>query len=250
MSGTRAALEPAKTLRPVPKTMRAGVYREKGIVRVEEVPVPEVGAGEVLIKVHSFDDGIAGQPSLLEGPRCLPSTVPPHRDGARRQAAAGPTADEGWRALLDATLPSRRSIEKRLRTIRSFNGAFIFITQSPRDIIDSGIANALVEQCPTQIHMPNPRATRADYVEGLKRTEAEFDALRRLHKGSGEFLLCQGGESVIAHLPLHGMDEQIAILSGRESTVRLFEAAMREAGNDLDRALQSFHEARMRETTL
>ena len=56
--------------------------------------------------------------------------------------------------------------------------------------------------------------------------------------------------SVIAHLPLHGMDEHIAILSGRESTVRLFEAAMREAGNDLDRALSSFHEARAREETL
>ena len=71
-----------------------------------------------------------------------------------------------------------------------------------------------------------------------------------MHKGSGEFLLCQGSESVIAHLPLHGMDEHIAILSGRESTVRLFEAAMREAGNDLDRALYSFHEARVREETL
>ena len=35
----------------VPKTMRAGVYREKGVVRVEEVPVPEVGINEVLIKV-------------------------------------------------------------------------------------------------------------------------------------------------------------------------------------------------------
>jgi len=30
--------------------MRAGVYREKGIVRVEEVPVPEVADGEVLIR--------------------------------------------------------------------------------------------------------------------------------------------------------------------------------------------------------
>jgi type IV secretion system protein VirB4 len=157
-------------------------------------------------------------------------------------------ADEGWRALLDDTF--RPMIEKRLRTIRSFNGAFIFITQGPRDIVDSGIANVMVEQCPTQIHMPNPRATKADYVDGLKRTEAEFEALRRLHKGSGEFLLCQGSESVIAHLPLHGVDEHIAILSGRESTVRLFEAAMREAGNDLDRALSSFHEARVREETL
>ena len=41
-----------------PKTMRAGVYRDKGVVRVEEVPVPEVGDGEVLIKVAAC--GICG----------------------------------------------------------------------------------------------------------------------------------------------------------------------------------------------
>jgi len=52
------AVERLKTLGPVPKTMRAGVYREKGIVRVEEVPVPEVGPGEVLIKVAAC--GICG----------------------------------------------------------------------------------------------------------------------------------------------------------------------------------------------
>ena len=38
--------------------MRAGVYRDKGIVRVEEVPVPEVGPNEVLIKVAAC--GICG----------------------------------------------------------------------------------------------------------------------------------------------------------------------------------------------
>ena len=46
------------TLGPIPQTMRAGVYREKGIVRVEEVPVPEVGEREVLIKVAAC--GICG----------------------------------------------------------------------------------------------------------------------------------------------------------------------------------------------
>jgi L-iditol 2-dehydrogenase len=40
------------------KTMRAGVYRDKGVVRVEEVPVPEVGEGEVLIKVAAC--GVCG----------------------------------------------------------------------------------------------------------------------------------------------------------------------------------------------
>ena len=42
----------------IPKTMRAGVYREKGVVRVEEVPLPEVGINEVLIKVAAC--GICG----------------------------------------------------------------------------------------------------------------------------------------------------------------------------------------------
>jgi L-iditol 2-dehydrogenase len=58
MSGVGTVVEHVRTLGPIPKTMRAGVYREKGIVRVEEVPVPEVGDGEVLIKVAAC--GICG----------------------------------------------------------------------------------------------------------------------------------------------------------------------------------------------
>ena len=57
MSATSTSA-PLRTLHPIPRTMRAGVYREKGIVRVEEVPVPEVGPGEVLIKVAAC--GICG----------------------------------------------------------------------------------------------------------------------------------------------------------------------------------------------
>jgi len=58
MSGAGTMIESVRTLGPIPKTMQAGVYREKGIVRVEEVPVPEVGDGEVLIKVAAC--GICG----------------------------------------------------------------------------------------------------------------------------------------------------------------------------------------------
>src|SRR6201997_3558470 len=58
MSRTTAVFESLRTLGPIPKTMRAGVYREKGIVRVEEVPVPEVRDNEVLIKVAAC--GICG----------------------------------------------------------------------------------------------------------------------------------------------------------------------------------------------
>jgi L-iditol 2-dehydrogenase len=58
MSGTWTMGEGLRTLGPLPKTMWAGVYREKGVVRVEEVPVPQVGENEVLIKVAAC--GICG----------------------------------------------------------------------------------------------------------------------------------------------------------------------------------------------
>ena len=42
----------------VPRTMRAAVYHGKGDVRLEEVPVPRIGAGELLVRVHTC--GICG----------------------------------------------------------------------------------------------------------------------------------------------------------------------------------------------
>ncbi len=42
----------------IPKTMRAAVYRGVDDVRVETVPVPEISAGEVLVKIHTC--GICG----------------------------------------------------------------------------------------------------------------------------------------------------------------------------------------------
>src|ERR1700731_5071259 len=58
MSASSSTAEAIRTFGTVPKTMRAGVYRERGIVRVEEVPVPEVRDHEVLIKVAAC--GICG----------------------------------------------------------------------------------------------------------------------------------------------------------------------------------------------
>src|ERR1700734_2094792 len=42
----------------VPSTMRAAVYRGVDDVRIETIPVPEIGAGEVLVKIHTC--GICG----------------------------------------------------------------------------------------------------------------------------------------------------------------------------------------------
>jgi L-iditol 2-dehydrogenase len=48
----------AQSAAPIPTLMRAAVYRGINDVRVETVPVPEIGAGEVLIRVHSC--GVCG----------------------------------------------------------------------------------------------------------------------------------------------------------------------------------------------
>src|SRR2546429_9902651 len=42
----------------IPATMRAAVYHGKNDVRVETVPVPQIGPGEILVRVHTC--GICG----------------------------------------------------------------------------------------------------------------------------------------------------------------------------------------------
>src|SRR6202167_2434505 len=58
MSQSGIILETSVAASAVPSTMRAAVYRGKGNVVVETVPVPAIGAGEVLIRVAAC--GICG----------------------------------------------------------------------------------------------------------------------------------------------------------------------------------------------
>lgn len=127
--------------------------------------------------------------------------------------------DEGWRALEDDVF--RPALAAKIRTIRSKGGVIVFITQSPSDIRNAGIADVLIDMCPTQMHFANPRASKADYVDGLKMTEGQWEAFRPIQPGQGQFLLIQGTEGVVLQLPLqHGMDEYIPILSAREADLK------------------------------
>lgn len=58
MSQSGTILDTSFAAIPVPATMRAAVFRGKGLVVVEDVPVPAIGDGEVLIRVASC--GICG----------------------------------------------------------------------------------------------------------------------------------------------------------------------------------------------
>jgi L-iditol 2-dehydrogenase len=57
MAGTPTLAVESET-REIPSTMEAAVYRGVNDVRLEEVPVPEIGAGEILVRVHTC--GICG----------------------------------------------------------------------------------------------------------------------------------------------------------------------------------------------
>ncbi|EJC84133.1 type IV secretion/conjugal transfer ATPase, VirB4 family [Rhizobium leguminosarum bv. trifolii WSM2297] len=151
--------------------------------------------------------------------------------------------DEFWKALQDEGF--RDLAQNKLKTIRKQNGLMLFATQSPRDAIVSPIAHTIIEQCPTQIFLPNPRGDRVDYVDGFKLTEREFELVsRELSVESRRFIVKQGHNSVVAELNLNGFDDELAILSGRTANVELADAIRSELGDNWEDWLPVFYERR------
>jgi type IV secretion system protein VirB4 len=138
--------------------------------------------------------------------------------------------DEGWKALDDEVFVRR--IKDWEKTIRKRNGIVGFATQSARDALESKIASAIIEQAATQIFMVNPKARAEDYIDGFGLSTHEFELIRTLPDSSHCFLIRHGNESVIARLNLSGEKEILTILSGRESTVRLYDEMAETKGFD------------------
>lgn len=150
--------------------------------------------------------------------------------------------DEGWRALKDPTF--RPFLEREGRTIRSRNGALVFISQSPADVVESGLASSLVEQCPNQMHFSNPNAPRRHYVEGLHLTEGEAGAVLALEKGSGRFLLRKGVESGVLQVPLAALEDELAILSTNEDSLHAIDLIPEAVRQDPAAFVAEFHRLR------
>jgi type IV secretion system protein VirB4 len=97
----------------------------------------------------------------------------------------------------------------------------IFATQSPEDALASDIASALVEQTATMILLPNPNASREDYVDGLKLTDAEYNVVVSLDERSRCFLVKQGHGSAVCQLNLRGMDDALAVISASTDNIEI-----------------------------
>ena len=140
--------------------------------------------------------------------------------------------DEGWKALDDDVFVKR--IKDWEKTIRKRNGIVGFATQSAQDALESRISSAIIEQAATQIFMINPKARAEDYINGFGLTRHEYEMIRTLLDSAHCFLIKHGKESVVARLNLSGERELLTILSGRESTVRLFDSLIRKDGTPPD----------------
>ena len=80
--------------------------------------------------------------------------------------------------------------------------------------------------------MINPKARAEDYIDGFGLTPHEFELIRSLPDSSHCFLIKHGHDSVVARLNLNGEKDLLTILSGRESTVRIFDELVSQTGID------------------
>jgi type IV secretion system protein VirB4 len=103
---------------------------------------------------HELERGFDGRPTLL-------------------------VLDEAWLFLDDTVFAAK--IREWLKTLRKRRVAVVFATQSLEDVAASSIAASLIESCPTQVFLPNPRALEPASAElyagfGLNRRQLELIA--------------------------------------------------------------------------
>jgi type IV secretion system protein VirB4 len=136
--------------------------------------------------------------------------------------------DEFWKLLQDDAF--EQFAQNKQKVIRKQNGIMIYGTQSAKDILQSKIAHALVEQCATFIFLPNPKAQKEEYQTGFHLSDREFELIHS-EMPTRHFLLKQGNQSVVAKLDLQGFEQELTIISGTTQMVLLLDQIRHEYGD-------------------
>ena len=140
-------------------------------------------------------------------------------------------ADEFSRLLADPAF--EQFAKDGLKVWRKLNGVLCAATQSPSDALGSAISRTIIEQTPTKILFPNADANPSEYIQGLGLSEREFKLLKeQLEPGSRMFLVKQGHYSVVCQLDLKGFERELAVISGRASSVERLYSLMEQVGAD------------------
>lgn len=136
--------------------------------------------------------------------------------------------DEFWK-ILDGEGGLKEFAKNKQKTIRKQNGLGVFATQSPEDALQNDIAAALIEQTATMVLLPNPNASREDYIDGLKLTEAEYQVVKSLDERSRCFMVKQGHGSSVCQLNLRGMDDALSVISASTDNIHILHQLLEEA---------------------
>ena len=152
--------------------------------------------------------------------------------------------DEFWKMLADPYFEEKAL--DAVKTYRKRNAFALFGTQSPADVLRRRYSRQLIDQLVTQLDLPNPKATREDYIDGFKLTEREYQLIRHdmVEQNLRGFLFKQGANAAVCELNLRGFDDELAVLSGTAATVELAQRAIAQAGEKPEAWLPVFDEMR------
>ncbi|WP_165973556.1 VirB4 family type IV secretion/conjugal transfer ATPase [Luteibacter rhizovicinus] len=152
--------------------------------------------------------------------------------------------DEFWRLLQDPYFEGKAL--DAVKTYRKRNAIAVFGTQSPADVLRSSVSRQLIEQCVSQLYLPNSKAAHEDYVGGFGLTEREFEIVRKemVEANLRGFLFKQEASSTVCELDLAGFDDDLAVLSATSQSVEIARRAISLAGPRPDEWLPRFHEMR------
>jgi type IV secretion system protein VirB4 len=148
--------------------------------------------------------------------------------------------DEWWRALDGDDFAELTKSEAK--TARKKDGVLVVSTQEVDDALKHRVGKSTLEQMATLVLLRNPKANRADYVDGLKLTEREYELVRSFPEGGRQFLVKQGASSVVAELDLSALPAELAVLSGTPDRARMVEEIAAECGEKPERWLRKFWE--------
>ena len=188
-------------------------YRLYGFDYTDFLDVPIIRTPMMMYLMHRTDAMVNGQPFIK-------------------------VMDEFWKPLEDPFFT--KWSKDGLKTIRKANGLLLFSTQEPGDALESPIARTIIQQCATQIFLPNPMASRVDYVEGFKLTDAEFDLVKSLPQDSRKFVVKQGGSCAVGTISLVGFSDELLVLSCSPDRAEIIEEVIADVGDDPDRWVPAF----------
>ena len=139
--------------------------------------------------------------------------------------------DEAWLFLDDTRFAAK--IREWLKVLRKRNVAVVFATQSLDDVARSTISSALIESCPTQVFLPNPRALEpagAQHYEqfGLSKRQLELIAFAAPKRA---YYIRQPGGRRLIDLKLDGAALAICGASSPEDHA-LIDATLARVGPD------------------